>query len=101
MTIKTSVSENGHTLSIFVDGKFNFSKLSEFRNAYTSDYGGVNEYVVDLRDADSMDSSALGMLLNMKKHVNKADKEIKIVNCRPIVKKILLIARFDRKFNIE
>ena len=101
MAIKTSVSDNGNVLSIFIDGKFNFAKLSEFRNAYTGDYGNIDDYVIDLRGTDSMDSSALGMLLNMKQFVNKEDKTIKIVNCRPMVKKTLLIARFDKKFQIE
>ncbi|MDH5327411.1 MAG: STAS domain-containing protein [Gammaproteobacteria bacterium] len=101
MSVRTNVSDDGKILSILVDGKFNFSILSEFRNAYTGDYGAIKDYVVDLRGTDSMDSSALGMLLNMKKHVDKNDNDIKIVNCKPVVKKILMIARFDKKFNIE
>jgi anti-anti-sigma regulatory factor len=48
-----------------------------------------------------MDSSALGMLLNMKKYLNKQDREIRITNCGPTLKKILLIARFDKKFAID
>lgn len=100
MTVRTQVSDN-NTLTIAVDGKFDFGLLTEFRQAYSDDYGRILNYVIDLRGTNGMDSSALGMLLNMQKFVNSDDRKIKIVNCHPNLKKILLIARFDKKFNIE
>ena len=100
MTVSAKISDDGTVLKIAVDGKFDFSLLSDFRNAYTTDYGKTFRYVVDLRGTEAMDSSALGMLLNMKKHLQQEDRKIKITNCRPNLKKILLIARFDKKFLI-
>ncbi len=47
-----------------------------------------------------MDSSALGMLLNMRKHLGDT-APIRIANSRPQIKKILTISRFDKKFNID
>lgn len=101
MSVKANLSRDGGTLTISVDGKFDFGALTEFRHAYSNDHGRVSRYVVDMRGTDTMDSSALGMLLNMKKFLNVGDREIKITNCRPTLKKILLIARFDKKFMIE
>ena len=48
-----------------------------------------------------MDSSALGMLLNMKKTIDSQVKTIEISNCQPQLRKILQISRFDKKFDIS
>jgi len=101
MTVKADLSKQEDTLTISIDGKFDFGALKEFRQAYSGDNAHVKKYVVDMRRTETMDSSALGMLLNMKKYLNKDDREISIINCGPTLKKILLIARFDKKFTIE
>jgi anti-anti-sigma regulatory factor len=43
----------------------------------------------------------LGMLLNMQKSLSESVKSFKITHSRPQVLKILQIARFGKKFNIE
>ena len=101
MTVKTDLSKNDDMLTISIDGKFDFGVLKEFRQAYSDSHERVSKYIVDMRRTETMDSSALGMLLNMKKYLNKADREIRIINCGPTLKKILLIARFDKKFKID
>ena len=101
MTVKTDLCEKESTLTISIDGKFDFGSLKDFRQAYSEDHGRVSKYIVDMRRTETMDSSALGMLLNMKKYLNKEDREIRIINCGPTLRKILLIARFDKKFKID
>lgn len=101
MTVKTDLSKDDNTLTISIDGKFDFGSLTEFRQAYSNSEQRISKYIVDMRRTETMDSSALGMLLNMKKHLNKQDREIRITNCGPTLKKILLIARFDKKFTID
>lgn len=54
-----------------------------------------------MRKTDTVDSSALGMLLNMKKYLNKEDGEIHIINCNKFVGKILDITNFKKKFSID
>lgn len=101
MTVRTNLSQTGDALTISVEGKFDFGSLTEFRQAYSKDHGQVSKYLVDMRGTSTMDSSALGMLLNMKKYLNKGDREIRIINCNSALKKILMIARFDKKFTID
>jgi anti-anti-sigma factor len=101
MAVRTNLSQTGDTITISIDGKFDFGSLTEFRQAYSENHERISKYVVDMRGTDTMDSSALGMLLNMKKFLNKQDREIQITNCRPALKKILMIARFDKKFMID
>jgi anti-anti-sigma factor len=101
MTVKADFSKSEDTLTISIDGKFDFGSLRDFRQAYSDENQRVSKYIVDMRRTETMDSSALGMLLNMKKYLNKQDREIRITNCGPTLKKILLIARFDKKFAID
>ena len=101
MTIETKLSEDGKLLVIRIKGNFDFTMLNEFRQTYCDVAKGVNNYMVDMRDTSTIDSSALGMLLNMKRHLNLQDGEIKIINCNPTVKKVLRITNFNKKFSIE
>ena len=102
MNISTNISNDERDLVISVNGNFNIDLLSEFRVAYLDmDKKGIVNFLVDLRNTEMMDSSALGMLLNMKRTLNQPDLGIKIVNCAPSIKKILLIARFDKIFLID
>ena len=106
MSIKTIKSKDTDTLEIQIEGAFDFSLLSDFSDAYSNP---INEetgkpfsnHIVNLRTTDSIDSSALGMLLNMKRTLDKKDYEIKISRCQPQIKKILLVLRFDKKFTID
>jgi anti-anti-sigma factor len=88
----------GRSVTISVAGRLDFHCHDEFRKAYESDApGDVAAYVVDLRQTDYIDSSALGMLLLLREAVSDVDK-VRIVNCQAAVRRILEIANFDRLF---
>lgn len=101
MSVERTLSSDGKVLTIIMDEKFDFGKVQDFRNAYGSDVENVQEIKVDLENTEYMDSSALGMLLNMRKSMSDQVSTFKIVNCRPQVAKILKISRFDKKFDIS
>ena len=94
-------SEDGKVLTIYIEEKFNFGNVQEFRVAYSQDMEKVESIVINLQKTEYMDSSALGMLLNMQKSVSATVSHFKIIHSRPQVLKILQIARFDKKFDIE
>ncbi|GHB56910.1 STAS domain-containing protein [Psychrosphaera saromensis] len=101
MSLKTSTSADGQTVTIEVKGKFDFNFVQDFRSAYSAIEGSIDTIIVDLRETEYMDSSALGMLLNMQKTLAGRVNNIKISNCKPQIKKILQISRFDKKFDID
>ena len=106
MNIKSIASNDNNTLEICVEGAFGFNLLNEFRDTYKKRTNKENEnhytnYIVNLRSTSSIDSSALGMLLNMKRELEKNDRDIRITHCLPKILKILIICRFDIKFTIE
>ncbi len=99
MTISTREAGDGKELQIAIAGTFDFNVVQEFRKSYDG-VGPYNKYVIDMAQVDHIDSSALGMLLNMKKSVGD-NAPISIKNCKPGIKKIFLISRFDKKFNFD
>lgn len=102
MNVKTIFSEKDRTYTISVDGDFSFTLLHEFRNAYSSkESESASNIIIDMRKTSTIDSSALGMLLNMQMHLNKKDGEIKIINCNKIVSNIFTITNFGKKFSVE
>ena len=98
MSIESVLSPDNKILTISIAGRFDFELVQEFRSTYTNRQSV--SYIIDMRDTEHMDSSALGMLLNMRKTLGE-DTKISIINCRPQIKKILTISRFDKKFDID
>lgn len=93
-----NVNQQGQQVVIAINGRFDFNILQEFRDAYSDMNGSEYSFVVDLAQTDYIDSSALGMLLNMKNHLGSEDCAIEIRNCQPNLMKIFTIAHFDKKF---
>ncbi len=101
MSLTKSLSVDESTVTIQIKGKVDFNLVQSFRQAYAQIEPKTNKVIIDLRETDYMDSSALGMLLNMKKTIESQVQTIEISNCQPQLKKILQISRFDKKFDIN
>jgi len=102
MSINSTVSASGDTVTIKISGRFDFSIHRDFRQAYEGAKPTSNKpcFVVDLSETEYMDSSALGMLLLLREHAGDDNANVKITNCRPVIKEILDIANFDKLFSI-
>lgn len=83
-------------LIIHLSDKFDFSEMEEFKSTYED--SAAKNYIVDFGETNYMDSSGLGMLLNMKRA--KGDNPIELINCKDQIKKVLVVSRFDEHFNI-
>jgi anti-anti-sigma factor len=101
MVVKTSISENEKAVSIIVDQHFDFSLHQSFREAYSKfDVIGTH-FILDLKDTEYIDSSALGMILLLKDHVDNLSGTLLISKPNDTVNKILEIAQFHRLMTIE
>ena len=60
---------------------------------------GEKGFVVDLKNAEYMDSSAMGMLLQLRDYGAK-DQSMQLVNGNDGVREIPRIANFDKLFKI-
>lgn len=101
MTITSKLSAEGGELTITIQGRFDFSSLQLFRNAYEKANPAPKSYVIDLKESDYLDSSALGMLLALRDYGGGDKADIRIINANPDVKKILVITKLDELFKVE
>ena len=100
MPIHSMLSDDGQQLTISVSGRFDFSAHQDFRQAYER-AGVVRQYVVDLRDTEYIDSSALGMLLLLRDHAGGDAADIRISHCSSYMRRVLSISNFEQLFRIE
>jgi len=96
--VERVLSNENQELIIKINGRFDLSVLQEFRAAYTDN--ACQNIILDMRDTEHMDSSALSMLLHMRRNLEKSVK-ISLLNCSPRIMKILTLSRFDQQFHIE
>ena len=100
MTVRSKFTDDDKVLLISIDGDFDFKLLHQFRTVYSSISDTSKNIVIDMMGTSTINSSALGMLLNMQRFLKKPDREITIINCNDGVRKVFEITRFDKKFNI-
>ncbi|MBC3254095.1 STAS domain-containing protein [Pseudomonas paralactis] len=101
MLIASEVSLDGKKLTIAIKGRFDFGSHHAFRESYERFYKVPEVYVVDLKEATYMDSSALGMLLLLRDHAGGDKAEVQVINSNSDVRKILAISNFDKLFDIN
>lgn len=99
MSITTTESGDGSKVTIHVSGRFDFAAHQEFMRAYKQHPRGEKAFTVDLKNTDYMDSSAMGMLLQLRDYASK-DKPMELVNSNEGVREILRIANFDKIFKV-
>lgn len=101
MPVHTRRSDDGKTLIIAIEGRFDFSTHQAFRDAYEKDSEGVRHWVIDMSDTSYLDSSALGMLLLLRDFAGGDRADIRIENCNSDVRRILAISNFEQLFTIR
>lgn len=101
MNITSTPSADGKELTIKIEGRFDFSALQVFRNAYEKVLPTPECFIIDLTKSDYLDSSALGMLLSLRDHAGGDTAKIRVVGANTDIKKILMITKLDELFTIE
>ncbi len=100
MPISSIASADGQELTISIQGRFDFGAHQEFRDAYEKVAVTPKSYVIDMKGATYLDSSALGMLLLLRNHAGGDNARIRLLNCNSDVRKILSISNFEQLFQI-
>ena len=100
MSVTSDRSPDEQQLTIKIKGRFDFSTHQDFRGAYEK-ATQATRYVVDLKETNYLDSSALGMLLLLRDHAGGESAQVHITHSSTDVRKILAIANFDKLFSIS
>ncbi len=98
--LKTNLSEGSATITL--SGRFDFNMNKAFRDAYESllESNEVKTLDLNFSKVEYMDSSALGMLLVLREKANEANKQVRLLNCKGVIRQVLDVAHFDRFFKI-
>ena len=100
MSVSVVESEGNQEITIKVSGRFDFTCHQVFATAYKAYPKDEKYFVVDLAETEYMDSSSLGMLLQLKEHAsNRAP--VTLINGSEGVTELLRIANFDQLFLVE
>lgn len=100
MAVTVQRTADNRTVRIQIMGRFDFRAHAEFRDAYRKTGQPGDRYVVDLDRTEYLDSSALGMLLLLREAAGDDSAHVEIINCRPGIRRIFTIARFEQLFTI-
>ncbi len=94
---------DGTVASLALNGRFDFHCHRDFRVAYEALLAktGIHEIVIDFRNVEYLDSSALGMLLLLREKATTGGKKIALANLTGTVKQVLEIANFGKLFTIR
>ncbi len=101
MTVSSQISSDGKITTISISGRFDFNVYNNMREAYRTQNGSSTQYIIDLKNATYMDSSALGMLLQLREYAGDNRESIRVVNASPNIKCILNIANFNKLMIID
>ncbi|MBF0107592.1 MAG: STAS domain-containing protein [Magnetococcales bacterium] len=94
-----SVQIEGRIATLSLDERFNFEIHRDFRDAY-SKCKPNSAFVIDMKRVEYLDSSALGMLLLLREYAGADKADVRIINCKSMVERLLKVANFDRLFKI-
>jgi anti-anti-sigma factor len=100
MSVDSTLSTDGKTLTINIDGRFDFSAHQGFRDAYEKISPVPEEIFVNMSGTNYLDSSALGMLLLLRDYAGGDSSNITLKNCNEDIRKILTISNFEQLFKI-
>ena len=99
MAITVTKSEDGKIITIKLPGEFDFRSHRDFRETHRDVDAGA-QYILDFSATEHIDSSALGMLLLMREGLGNDSANVKLINCRPNIKKLLEMASFHQLFEV-
>jgi anti-anti-sigma factor len=100
MSVSARASDDGTAMTISVSGRFDFNVHRDLRQAYEGAGRRFNTYVVDLARTSYVDSSALGMLLQLREYAGNSAQGVRIINASPALLQILKVANFDKLMTV-
>lgn len=96
MIEKSTLPDGGLHLKVL--GRFNFACYREFHDAVAG--AAPARFVVDLSQAEYLDSSALGMLLLLRDKVNGDTRRVALMGSKGQPAEVLRLANFDKLFQM-
>jgi len=100
MGIEVKKSSDGKEVIIYLDEQFDFAHHKDFREAYRNEPANLR-YRINMARARHLDSSALGMLLLLKKHAGGDAADVILEDVPGEIREVLEVANFHKIFTLR
>ena len=101
--MNVNLNQQSGEARLALSGRFDFTCHGGFKKAYDQAFAasGIDRLVVDMREVEYLDSSALGMLLLLRDKCKTLNKQVSLANCTGAVRDVLRVANFDKLFTLH
>jgi len=94
------ININKDVVVLTPQGELNVYTISQLKEMIDQKVkGGYGKFIIDLKDVSYMDSSALGVLINLVKGLQKKGGGLKIVNLKGNIERIFRLTRLVSFFD--
>lgn len=93
--IESIYDEKTQALTLVLHQDFDYALTKEFETAYQR---AASHYILDMAKVTYLDSSALGLLLNLREFAFKQHAKVSIVNMNDVVLEIFRVLNFHKIF---
>ena len=96
------IKEENNTLKICLQGDLDVYSEDEFKDFLDQNLKKVEkDLIFDLSDLDYLDSTGLGMFMNIYKMASENEKSVKIINAKENIYKLFKITDLTDIFKME
>ena len=99
---KANIEEKNDHILVGLVGDLDVYSKDDFYKFYEESLKNTNtDFIIDLEKLDYIDSTGLGMFINIYKDQKEKDKSIKIINPKENIKKLFKITDISDLFEME
>ena len=96
-----SLETLGHTTVVTVGGQLTINNRGELKERVLARLSsGDADFVIDFGDADYIDSSGLGVLVSLSKHIRDKGGRLKLAGLNEDLQRLFSLTRLDSLFEI-
>ena len=86
---------------LMIDGRFTFDTYREFLSAIQDRSKLCSHLTIDLTRTEYLDSSALGLLIQMRERLSSPEKNVLRVKKGSVADEVLTVTNFNKMFQVE
>lgn len=96
-----SIETLGASTVVAVDGQLTINNRGEFKERVLARLAdGDTDFVIDFAEADYIDSSGLGVLVSLSKHIRDAGGRLTLAGLNEDLRRLFALTRLDSLFEI-
>lgn len=102
MALNYDMNKKHGELVIDLEGDLDIYSCTDFKETVNNEViKNPADILIEAKDLDYIDSTGLGVLISIYKHIKESGHNIAIKDLKPNVKKIFLITDLDKIFDIK